>query len=546
MKMRFPLFAQIGIVFGFNILLLLAVYLFVFSEQYGCGWEAILYSPIGERIQSVAFVIRKQVRSIPQTEWNRVLAEFGEFYGVKFYLCDVKGQEIAGEKIDLPPQVAQKLMESSAHQRHHMGLDRPGHPDAALKNDANGVATNGAATSGSATDQSMSDNGPDSNKNGQADSDSPSPGANLEHAGSEKLAALSPENTNSPPPAPFAPRPSGRFFVHTHNPEMTWIGAWLGGNRHNPNVLIAATPNLWQTKLIMDFGPVLLLGLAIFVISSLVWWPFIYGISSALNRLTSTAEKIAEGKFDTALRMHRSDEIGRLAQAISIMTGRLKNFVYGQKRFLGDIAHELCSPIARLQIAIALLEPSCTKEQASALDDIREEVDQMSCLINELLAFSKAGIRGQELQLVNINLEALLKKVSSSSAINIRPTVEMSAQIVCLGDELLLERAFGNILRNAERYAPGSGPVLIRAEQIDNDVVISFADNGPGVHPDSLALLGEPFFRPEASRNRSSGGVGLGLAIVKTCIEACQGTVTLRNRQPKGLEVEVKLLAAVS
>jgi two-component system sensor histidine kinase CpxA len=98
-------------------------------------------------------------------------------------------------------------------------------------------------------------------------------------------------------------------------------------------------------------------------------------------------------------------------------------------------------------------------------------------------------------------------------------------------------------MRNADRYAPDSGPLLIKAERIDKHIIIKFADNGPGVPPDTLELLCEPFYRPESSRNRSSGGVGLGLAIVKTCIESCQGSVALRNRQPTGLEVEIKLFA---
>ena len=75
-------------------------------------------------------------------------------------------------------------------------------------------------------------------------------------------------------------------------------------------------------------------------------------------------------------------------------------------------------------------------------------------------------------------------------------------------------------------------------------VLITVTDQGPGVPEQSLQQIFDPFFRGEPSRSRDTGGIGLGLAIVKTCVEACQGTVTARNRQPSGLQVELALRAA--
>jgi two-component system sensor histidine kinase CpxA len=69
-------------------------------------------------------------------------------------------------------------------------------------------------------------------------------------------------------------------------------------------------------------------------------------------------------------------------------------------------------------------------------------------------------------------------------------------------------------------------------------------DRGPGVPAEALKHLAEPFFRPEKSRSRDTGGVGLGLAIVKSCVEACGGTLQVRNREGGGLEVEVTLKLA--
>jgi two-component system sensor histidine kinase CpxA len=82
----------------------------------------------------------------------------------------------------------------------------------------------------------------------------------------------------------------------------------------------------------------------------------------------------------------------------------------------------------------------------------------------------------------------------------------------------------------------------LRAE--NGAAVITVSDCGPGLAEDALEQVFVPFYRPEASRSRDTGGAGLGLAIVKTCIESCKGSVTCRNRQPSGLEVAIRLKAA--
>ena len=72
-------------------------------------------------------------------------------------------------------------------------------------------------------------------------------------------------------------------------------------------------------------------------------------------------------------------------------------------------------------------------------------------------------------------------------------------------------------------------------------VLITVSDCGPGLPPDELDRVFTPFYRLDASRNRSTGGAGLGLAIVKSCVEASGGTVQCRNREPHGLAVEIRL-----
>ena len=96
------------------------------------------------------------------------------------------------------------------------------------------------------------------------------------------------------------------------------------------------------------------------------------------------------------------------------------------------------------------------------------------------------------------------------------------------------------------RYAGQAGPITVAAASRDNQVIITVSDQGTGVPEADMARIFDPFFRGDASRSRDTGGIGLGLAIVRSCVEACQGTVTARNRQPTGLEVEMVLRAVDS
>jgi two-component system sensor histidine kinase CpxA len=229
------------------------------------------------------------------------------------------------------------------------------------------------------------------------------------------------------------------------------------------------------------------------------------------------------------------------------MSARLSGFVNGQRRFMGDIAHELCSPIARMQVALGILEEKSTPQQQACVADVREDLQQMSSLINELLSFSKAALRQQNMALKPVPLAALVRQVLDREQTNSNAVqIDINESLQALAEPELLSRALGNLIRNAIRYAGSEGPIQISAtpDPKTDTITLAVADSGPGVPEASLEQIFDPFYRIESSRSRETGGVGLGLAIVKTCVEACQGRVVARNRKPSGLQVEISLKAA--
>jgi signal transduction histidine kinase len=133
--------------------------------------------------------------------------------------------------------------------------------------------------------------------------------------------------------------------------------------------------------------------------------------------MTRTTELIAKGRFDVTIHEPRADEIGRLARAINHMTLHLSDFVKGQKRFLGDVAHELGSPIARIHFGLAALESRTQGENRERVAGIMEDMDHMSQLVNEPLAFSRAEMNKSAVKLEPIALlpavEAAVKREAS-------------------------------------------------------------------------------------------------------------------------------------
>jgi two-component system sensor histidine kinase CpxA len=227
------------------------------------------------------------------------------------------------------------------------------------------------------------------------------------------------------------------------------------------------------------------------------------------------------------------------------MALRLDGFVKGQNRFLGDVAHELCSPLSRLQMALGIIEQRADERQRVYAALAIEKASQISELVNELLTFSKASFGGPTVEIQPLPVSAAIDEaIQREKTEGVRIEATVAGDLVVMADPELLVRALSNLLRNAIRYGADAGPVEIHAAREEDTVAIIIADSGAGVPEAELEKIFDAFYRVDASRNRQTGGSGLGLAIVRTCIESCNGSVTAENRLPHGLAVKVHLPAA--
>jgi two-component system sensor histidine kinase CpxA len=338
-------------------------------------------------------------------------------------------------------------------------------------------------------------------------------------------------------------------FLRTTNPSRYWL--LVSAQPDNPeaagpmNVLLVAESNsVTVGGLVMDLrlGWLLALGSALF--SIILWLPLLRGITRSIRQMTEATERIARGHFDVRVPASRHDELGILAEAINRMGLRLDGFVKGQRRFLGDVAHELCSPLARLQMALGIIEQRADERQKVYATLASEKAAQIAQLVDELLVFSKASFGGPTVHIQPVPLSAAIEEaIQREKTESARIESTITPDVIVAADPELLIRALSNLLRNAIRYGADAGPIRIHAIRQEDSITITITDCGPGVPEADLQKIFDAFYRVDASRNRQTGGSGLGLAIVKTCIDSCNGSVTAENRLPHGLAVQIHLPA---
>jgi two-component system sensor histidine kinase CpxA len=322
-----------------------------------------------------------------------------------------------------------------------------------------------------------------------------------------------------------APRPV--FLTRGDDGNGYWAGIHLvmdagGGLPVRHHLLLIRAEGLDGSGMFFDLKPWLLGGLAVLALSLAFWTPFVLGITRYVHRLTLATDGIASGHFQVSLPRRSQDELARLGHAIQSMAARLDHLITGQKRFLGDAAHELCAPLARLRTGLGILEMKLGDAAQADLAAIDAEAAELATLVEEILAFSRAKNRAVRLE--TFLLAPLVSAVSVREKNDLNLTTEIPEDLHLTADPTLLGRAIGNILRNAGVHAGPAANVTIIATRGTQGITLTISDDGPGVAPEEVAKLFEPFYRPDRSRTRETGGSGLGLAIVRTAIEACGGT----------------------
>ncbi|MBE0377842.1 ATP-binding protein [Pseudoalteromonas prydzensis] len=272
---------------------------------------------------------------------------------------------------------------------------------------------------------------------------------------------------------------------------------------------------------------------------------FSRNLIAPINHLKQAAVKLANGDLTARADIdpNRQDELGVLGRDFNSMATQLEQLISAQKRLLADISHELRSPLTRLKMATGLAQMQTPEANQTYLLRIEKEANQLDKMIADVLQVSRLEANSQTLSLHQQSLQVIIDHVLNDAQFEAKQTnkqllVEGQLNIDIRCDESLIASALENVLRNAIKYAANT---ITLSLSLSDAIYIEISDDGPGVEPQNLTKLCEPFFRQSDARDRTSGGTGLGLAIAKNAIAAHAGSLTLHNSQPNGLCVRIAL-----
>jgi len=239
----------------------------------------------------------------------------------------------------------------------------------------------------------------------------------------------------------------------------------------------------------------------------------------------------------------RRDEIGRVSRGFNEMAERIESLVLQQKTFLAHAAHELGSPLTRLNIALALCKRRLDSTKAPELKRIEDESEQLNALVQQLLLFARLE-SGNEMDQNRTSF--FVSRVLTAAVENARFEGEHQGKMVTFAREEpfaiegypdLLQRAFDNVLRNALRFAR----VITVESRVDDarDVgLVDIYDDGPGIPEGMEETIFEPFQRvSDSDGSAETKGAGLGLAIARQTVLANGGTISAHKSPMGGLMV---------
>ncbi|MDF7773761.1 ATP-binding protein [Sphingomonas sp. AOB5] len=261
-------------------------------------------------------------------------------------------------------------------------------------------------------------------------------------------------------------------------------------------------------------------------------WMLAHRLAKPIGAFAAAAERLGRDPRAAPLAMTGPAEIAEAAAAFNQMQARLNRYVDDRAMVIAAVAHDLRTPLMRLELR---LENAPDAIRRACEQDVRE----MEAMIAATLAFVRDT--SQPATRRPLDLRSLAETVTDEladqgSAVTLVP----GSPIVVDGNPVALKALLSNLVGNALKYA-GSADVSLGHSE--GQALIEVRDEGPGISPEDLDRVFEPFFRGERSRNRDTGGIGLGLASVRAVARAHGGDVTVENRPEGGLLARVLLPA---
>ncbi|HTH44592.1 MAG TPA: HAMP domain-containing sensor histidine kinase [Oxalicibacterium sp.] len=301
-------------------------------------------------------------------------------------------------------------------------------------------------------------------------------------------------------------------------------GRWLVGQRSHHGR---------RKPPISFFAALCLIGLAV----GLGAYPIVRRLTRRLERLQTSVEALGAGRLSTRIVLKGDDEVARLAGSFNRSAARIEALVDAQKALLANASHELRSPLARIRMAVELME---TQAQPEMREELTRNIAELDQLIDEILLASRLDAASDTASTFEtVDLTAVVAEECARLAGEIEVQLDAST-IDMIGDARLLRRMVRNLLENAKRYGEGSPITVTLARSSPSHIHLRICDGGPGIPAAERERIFEPFYRLPGARERD-GGVGLGLALVRQIAQRHGGEVHCIEHAAPGSCFEVTL-----
>ncbi|MGK6319997.1 ATP-binding protein [Sphingomonas sp. DT-204] len=254
-------------------------------------------------------------------------------------------------------------------------------------------------------------------------------------------------------------------------------------------------------------------------------------IARPLRALASAARDFHPGDGALPVEEQGPSDVRAVIAAYNALSKRVVAMLDEKDRMLGAIGHDLRTPLAALRVRIESVEDETDRARMA------DTIDEMNRTLEDILSLARLG-RPSEPP-VEVDLAALVDAVVEDFRdLGHDVVAEESPRLPMRLRPALMRRAVRNLIENAVKYAGGAEVTLRPTAQ---GARIEVLDRGPGIPPDKLAAVFDPFTRLESSRNRETGGIGLGLALARAIVEEAGGAIALANREGGGLAATIEL-----
>ncbi len=305
-----------------------------------------------------------------------------------------------------------------------------------------------------------------------------------------------------------------------------------------------AIPQDPSGKAVRSLGTVLLCLIPLFIAAGILggYWLSRKALAP-VGKITERARSI--GIHDLSERLpslHTHDELQLLTETWNGMLDRIEQSVTKIAQFTADASHELRTPVAIIRLAAenALRRDRSADQYREALARIRQESENMTTLIEDLLFLARADAKLSETSLELVAIGPLIEAASKDFADaaetkHIRITLEISAGApLVLGNASAVHRVLRILLDNAVKYTPNHGSIRLELAEQDDKLVLRVIDSGLGIPDDLHDRIFERFYRVDTSRSKESGGYGLGLAIAAAIVSQYQATIAVERNAEGG------------